>query len=241
MKTTDFEKEYPHPDQVGIDTLYKFTSFNQEQLDRTSHLFVSGKLYHSTPDKFNDPFECKPHWKWPSNPNDIRAIRKHLIKVAIKDGSSRKNAEKLVSDFMKNSANVKTSISGATLSTFSRLRICCFTTDYKHLLFWSHYTNSHKGFCVGFNANVMPISYAFKVRYQDQYPEIKYPEPIPEKRFEPALIKSKDWEYEQEYRTILAPDAKDQPNNDGESIVLEGHEMNSVGFPKKIDRLRDVP
>ena len=74
---------------------------------------------------------------------------------------------------------------------------------------WSHYGNSHKGFCVGFNVselfNVFKDSFLGRVLYKDNFPNIHdikkciinndY-DTIDELNF----TKSKEWEYEKEYR-----------------------------------------
>ena len=81
--------------------------------------------------------------------------------------------------------------------------------DANNNVMWSHYGNSHKGFCVGFNVselfNVFKDSFLGRVLYKDNFPNIHdikkciinndY-DTIDELNF----TKSKEWEYEKEYR-----------------------------------------
>lgn len=226
----EFNKDHPHPDIAGIESLFKFSKFDVNHIEYLSDLFVGGKLYHSLPEYFNDPFECKPHFNWPNNPSKVRAIRKHLINVAIKNGRTRKSAETLISKNMSRPEFIQETIYNSIQKTFSEIRICSFTTKKENLLFLSHYADSHKGFCVEYDASKLPISYSYKVQYKDEYPEVIYPSPPNALGFKPALIKSRAWEYEEEYRIIFVPEATRQPRNNGESLILNGDEMKNVYF-----------
>ena len=230
-----FDREHPWPEQAGVESLFRFSNFDEEKMSRISTLFIDLKLYHSLPVDFNDPFECKPHFNWPKAPDKIRAIREHLVKVAKKKyGLKRKQAEALISKQMSRSGFMQETISNATMKSFGELRICCFTTKKENLLFWSHYGNSHKGFCLEFDATKMPIAYAFKVKYENEYPGIEYPRPTDARGFKPALIKSKSWEYEEEFRTIFVPNIERQLKNDGSSLILNGDEIKNVYFGAKM-------
>lgn len=224
----EFHENHPWPDHVGIKSLFRFYKINENHLEYLDHIFIDRKLYHSLPQQFNDPFECKPRFNWPSKPLQINQIRRHLIKVARRNGLTRKSAESLISEKMQNSDFIQTTISNAALKAYGELRICSYTTKKENLLFWSHYADSHKGFCVEFDASKMPIAYAFKVKYQDEFPEMIYPPVNDARGFKPALIKSKAWEYEEEFRTIFVPEASGQPSNDGQSLILKGDEIKRV-------------
>lgn len=224
----EFDKNHPHPDIAGIESLFKFSKFDDAHIEYLSDLFVDGKLYHSLPEYFNDPFECKPHFNWPNNPSKVRDIRKHLIKAATQRGHTRKSAESLISKNMSRPGFIQETIYNSTQKIFSEIRICSFTSKKENLLFWSHYADSHKGFCVEYDASILPISYAYKVQYKDEYPAVIYPIPANALGFIPALIKSKAWEYEEEFRIIFVPEAMRQPRNDGVSLILNGNEIKNV-------------
>ena len=232
----EFNKHHPHPDGVGVTSLYRFYKINNKHIDRLRHIFVDRKLYHALPSQLNDPFECRPHFNWQNNPEKIQKIHNHLTKVAIERGHSKKSAKKLITQNIKKPGFIKDTISSSILRTFGEIRICSFTTKKENLLFWSHYADSHRGFCIEFDATKMPIAYAFKVHYQEDYPKVEYPRPTDARGFKPALIKSTSWEYEEEFRTIFVPVATKQPPNDGDSLILRGDEILNVYLGSNISR-----
>jgi len=232
-----FEAEHPWPSQVGVGSLFRFQSVNRDKRHYLEHLFVDSKLYHATANQLNDPFECRPYFNWPSDPKEIKEMRKHLRGLLKARGLSHKRADAQVSKLMSNPGSIHEAIAESATNTFARARICSFTTSNKNLLFWSHYARSHEGFCIEFDASILPISYAFKVRYVEKYPEIKYPAPSDKRGLRPLLLKSKDWEYENEFRTIFYPTAKTGPNNDGVSLILSGSEVKNVYFGARMENV----
>jgi len=224
----NFNRNHPHPDVAGVKSLFRFSRIDENHIEYLSDLFVDGKLYHSMPENFNDPFECKPFFNLPKSPSKVKAIRKHLINVAMRSGHTRKSAESLISGSMRKRGFIRETIYNSINKNLSKVRISSFTIKKENLLFWSHYADSHKGFCVEYDASVLPISYAFKVQYKDEYPEATYPPPSNELGFIPILIKSKAWEYEEEYRIIFIPEAKSLPKNDGTSLLLDGSEIKNI-------------
>jgi hypothetical protein len=81
--------------------------------------------------------------------------------------------------------------------------IISFSKTWKNILLWSHYSNNHKGFCLGFNANLLSFE---KTKKRDvEYPcDNKYPiiEPREENLETKFFTKSRVWEYEEEYRIV---------------------------------------
>lgn len=244
-----FDLNHPHPASEDIKSLFRFFKMDIEKPEHLRDLFVDAKLYHNIPEVFNDPFECKPNFVLPTDINDIGAIRKHLLNLVIEDGQTNDEAKIMIDISLNNTSFIEENIRQSVQNTLNTLRICSFTTRKENLLFWSHYAAAHKGFCVEFDATKLPISYAFKVNYSDEYPEVHYPILGDSMTFRPALIKSKEWEYEQEFRTIFFPRAKIQPSNNGESLLLEdqikkiyfGSRMEESDKRKIIEMVRDGP
>lgn len=232
----DFKNNHPWPERDRIESLFRFSSVNRNKIEYLRHLLVEGRLYHATPDQFNDPFECRPHFNWPSDPKKVAGIRKHLIRMFVKRGHKRKEAESLVAKSMRKPGYINRSIYNSAIKAFNKTRICSFTTSKDNLLFWSHYADAHRGFCLEFDSTKLPISYAYKVHYSDRYPEVEYPAPGDYRGLKPALVKSTVWTYENEYRTVFVPEAKSQPKNDGSSLILSGMEIKRVYFGAKISK-----
>ncbi|MCF8719187.1 DUF2971 domain-containing protein [Nitrospina gracilis] len=235
-----FSESHPFPDKCGISSLFRFYKIDLDRVEHLEYLFIKRKLYHSLPSQFNDPFECKPHFNWPEDVNEIENLRQHLIKVAVEHGCDEKEAEEIVSKEMEDSENFQKIIFDTIHRIFAEVRICCFTSRKENLLFWSHYADAHKGFCVEFDATKGPISSAFKVQYVKEYPKVIYPPSNDASDLKPLLVKSEIWNYEEEFRSLLVSWAKIQPPNDGESLILNGDEIKNVYLGAQISKEHKV-
>lgn len=106
------------------------------------------------------------------------------------------------------------------------LLIGCLCTDYKNKLMWSHYADSHKGFCIEYDYSTMKIDshsiFPFPVIYSDKRPLIPWKAALdnsPENREEAfiqitkgLLTKDSIWSYENEWRILAkATEAPDIP------------------------------
>ena len=75
------------------------------------------------------------------------------------------------------------------------------------ILMWSHYTDNHKGYCIGFHWDkLQKHSQSFRgglVNYTHEYPQV---DPLEEDLIETIWkkwqYKASDWEYEHEYRIV---------------------------------------
>jgi hypothetical protein len=220
-----FHEVYPFAAQAGIDKLYKFMSFNPEYLEQ---ILVGSRLYHALPQQFNDPFECKPHWYWPENVAEVRGLRKEFYSIAKRQGVPNKEAEKYASKSMSNRRETEKALKKIIIQNYQKIRVCSFSTSNTNILLWSHYANSHEGLCIAFDANALPFAACLKVNYQDEYPYLEFPMPGDARGFKPALTKSSSWTYEDEYRSILYPNAEDQLPNDGEAYFFDPESITDI-------------
>jgi len=179
------------------------------------------------PSQFNDPFEAKPRYQPPQSGKEARAIRTRLINLTVSQGLKRKDAEKLVSQRMSDPSFFEEVLGNSASKSYQEVRACCFTVSNKNLLFWAHYANSHKGFCVGFDATILPVSMAYKIQYKDQYPSVSYPPYYDQQDLKPLLVKSDVWSYEEEYRTLLVKEARVSPH-DNESFFLSENSITDI-------------
>lgn len=92
-------------------------------------------------------------------------------------------------------------------------RACSFSARLDSMLMWSHYADQHKGFCIEYMVSDLPPTdfrnrFMYPVNYQDKvfdastilntgahYNNLR-PTQI-------ALVKAKDWEYEEEWRLVI--------------------------------------
>lgn len=77
-------------------------------------------------------------------------------------------------------------------------RVYCLSERCDLSLMWSHYTASHTGICLEFDALAAPFIHAAKVIYRPTYPAFDITAP----GYEPLITKSDVWAYEAEWRII---------------------------------------
>ena len=242
----EFKLKHPWPNEVGHSSLFKFMPINAKKPEYIEHLFLHMMLYHSLAHDFNDPFEGRPQFTLDGKVNCANKIRKHLEQVTRQqEGFTSKSSKELVRQNMKDPNFLPKTMKLATEAVFNVLRITCFTTSKDNLLFWSHYANSHKGFCVEFDARFLPISNAYKVDYSNAYPNVEYPTPQDFRAFKPALVKSEAWDYENEFRSVFLPGVSNELNDDGESLAIESGCITNVYLGARIsqedqDKLLDI-
>lgn len=222
--------------------IFKYISDNDFEIVIDS-IFKENLIKFSKAKEFNDPFELKPHFTGIFNDEFIKDFRnpkflKNILKeqynsnneinrkmsfkeffeyantqsAAINEESRNiMNSQSLLDEFNKNySLNIE------------RFGILSLTTKEDNLLMWSHYANSHKGFVIEFDLNNdffnTQIDSKFfcskldKVEYSEKRPSGKLAD------FENftsiCLTKSKEWEYEDEYRMFMPLEKAYSSSND---------------------------
>jgi hypothetical protein len=249
-----FRKRYCWPKDNNIRSLFRFSSFDPSTIVYHKNLFIDGLLYHSLPSSFNDPFECRPVIQWPRTDREEAALFEDVVSLLICQGLNIEAATELAVQ-NKLSVAVRNEIENVIFSEFQSFRICCFTKRKDNLLFWSHYANSHTGYCVEYDTENSILAQAYKVRYGKKFPTLEFPLfndirklsvylkqqslgnnvessqlKLEMKIVEPVLNKSQEWRYEEEYRSVFKPGAPMQLRSNNESIVLTGNEIKHVYF-----------
>jgi hypothetical protein len=181
------------------------------------NLLLYNELYLASPKDFKDPFDCR----IPPNFIDLTQKEKndYINDLAIsrseesrEKGLDFKNVLNNLEDRFKNSIEAQ--------KYFEKLLFTCqdkyygvlsLSTRWNSILMWSHYSNCHKGFCVGFWEEKLRNSGHFGkggiVYYDTKFPNIKPkvtkdPSDIIEKTFIQTHTKSEDWTNESEYRLV---------------------------------------
>jgi hypothetical protein len=94
------------------------------------------------------------------------------------------------------------------------LRICSFSLTNSSLLLWSHYSNEHNGICIEYDFDDIDKIRAFiqPVIYRDKVHKIRlFEEYTTMQLIASSLIKSKEWEYEHEWRLTIFRQKDDFP------------------------------
>lgn len=89
--------------------------------------------------------------------------------------------------------------------TAMQTRVCCFTPHNDNVLMWAHYADSYKGVCVEYDVAALSdcIGILLPVKYEQNYPVVDYLNDPGGAIMQMLLTKSKDWEYEREYRAVF--------------------------------------
>ena len=198
--------------------LYKFRSIARDstqperpdssKLHYVERIFLANELYFPSPIELNDPLESRPNLVV-GNLNDSRYKQqyvdyvKHLI-LETNPNAKQEDIEHWLANQTQNEAEgLAKENTELYRSHLEKYRICSFCATATNPLVWSHYADSHKGFCLVFDADNEIFGGALKVHYQEDYPilDVTEQDDIEILRHS-ALVKYTDWKYEQEYRLV---------------------------------------
>lgn len=166
--------------------------------------FVKELLRFTQPNDLNDPFECIPQ---KPTFEELTNLINSLIPPNADKQKELKVREKYDSTFLDNLYKIQCEKVNNDIGIFS------LSKNWKNTLMWAHYTESHRGFCIGFNSNhnyftnyTSPDGHTSKnikeVVYSDK--RVKIPMVLGQEKlnYEPYITKSLDWVYEKEIRII---------------------------------------
>jgi hypothetical protein len=195
--------------------IYKFRSFKDEKHKR---ILTDNELFFPSPDKFNDPFdsgisiryedftknEFLRYWT-DRYREDFPNARYQEIRQWVKSFYNKCRTPEGKEMIAKKQQEVIKEIRSNEVGVFS------FTANFKSILSWSHYADSHRGFCIGFHTKNLKTFLEkcgssldlAAVDYTNEYPYVNaYRMSDVEKTKKILWTKSNDWEYEDEYRIL---------------------------------------
>lgn len=197
--------------------LYKYRDWS-----KTTHqsLLKDYRGYFASPRDFNDPFDCRIYPNmYLLNTHELKmtyaeAVVERLMKRVIAEGRDPyKEVERVfnrinsdIAKFQHESDLIHREYQDKYYGVFS------MSACWDNILMWSHYSNNHKGFCVGFYEEKFReppifgkgglVSYSKQV--PDIIPDLNPDSQLTEERvrtsFTETHVKAEDWSYEQEYR-----------------------------------------
>lgn len=197
--------------------LYKYRSFNEYW---ESTLF-EGLVYFPDALSLNDPFDCHVY----IDVNRFTSFMDEFASKYIFPNNSLDEIHKAYNTRIKN--NLKVAYGRIKRDTL----LTCFSENVNSILMWSHYSECHRGFCIEYDTKKIDMEYKrflFPVTYEREvfdYTDIAimnellnllFLNVIKEKKtiieynlkyidntMIPMLIKSKEWNYEKEWRIIV--------------------------------------
>jgi len=190
--------------------IYKYRSWTNQN---HKNILLKNQVYMASPKDFNDPFDCRitKNYSLLDSPEKIHkyindGIKKHKYWLI----SNRKDIKKEKQKLFKRLEDIKTYQKERDNLEYSEIDkrngVLSMSGRWNSILMWSHYGDNHNGFCIGFNELKMRSSGLFhrggNVNYSKLFPELN---PLSDEKlivtsFYQIQYKSKEWEYEEEYR-----------------------------------------
>ena len=198
--------------------LYKYRVWENK---RHEAIITDNEIYFASSAQFNDPFDCKIPMRFD------RLTRTERLKYILEFGRASfpnldeeelwKVSKRLADNPTHQGKNLLNDASKAQNKVIeNNFGIFSLTSDPKNILMWSHYAESHTGFCVCFDiVNLLQffqqkevttnaLIELHKVRYKNEYPSLLPSDDNKGKNLlQIMLTKSQLWSYENEYRIII--------------------------------------
>lgn len=186
--------------------LYRYRHLQGKHREWTSRILTHSVLHFSSPTSFNDPFDCKVHFRSHVSSVDLRRKYASLVKGRIPQLNRTQRRSKVANDInSKNPHELLKQVSIDLQHEIDQLGVLSLSATDRNVLLWSHYAAGHTGLCLKFRAaNEHPFfGRAQPVAYPDAYPEVDFLRDSPSRQVEAFLLsKARDWKYEEEWRII---------------------------------------
>lgn len=188
--------------------LYKYKPLNEY----TDKLLFEGDLYFPSIGQLNDPFEGSIPYILDPKELTTEKIFQYMYELARRSNPtwSDEQVYKFVTkevekDLLHNEKHIEQQNKENREEVERLFGILSLTNQRNNFLMWSHYADSHKGICIGFDVekifNVVLGSLG-EVIYSKDLPIKHLNSDVTEFMQNLLLTKSKVWEYENEYRLI---------------------------------------
>jgi hypothetical protein len=214
---------------------YKFRAFSGE--DRLRSQMVRNEIFLSSPRDFNDPFDMRGMLAFKGGINALirkynaLPISKDARRKAIKDarnGIKAEGLERYVSRIFRPLNQFDEMIGEQGVHCFASREKGVKLSGPRNNLMWSHYGDSHKGYCLQYSVHTDPVFVrSVRVRYASEYPVINWlSDSFPDDVLKCVTQKDKCWEHECEWRYIRPDTAKQlfSINGSGIKSVIIGSE-----------------
>ena len=192
----EYKKVTGEPKRAAIpDKLYRYTPLTSYSVDN----LLNKRFYLNKPNGFNDPFDC--HYMSPASYFALV----DLLQLPAHDS----DLQTRFYDIMNKGLDSKHFEHNTSIE--ENTGVTCFTENNpEKIIMWSHYAAYHKGMCLEYDfsqCNAEIFTMLLPVLYENEliFKESKSKDPRVTFYFDviqTCLIKSKEWEYENEWRII---------------------------------------
>jgi hypothetical protein len=210
--------------------VYKYRSWNN---DCHRRILSDNEIYLPSPKDFNDPFDCAiiPNYDLLDTVDKKDKFIDQFI-AAIKATNSIFEAD-TYTKVLKGRFESNPSKTIEELKALYRKHqnlaygIFSLSCNWNSVLMWSHYSDNHKGFCIGFDLEELKKLNEFQmggdIEYSNEFPQIDPLNHEIEVIFKEINTKASPWSYEEEYRlfSIIGRGAKERKFRIPDSCLRE--------------------
>lgn len=174
--------------------------FKYRTLESLEKILENNSLWFSNPLDFNDPFDCQIVVEGNHTEEELKGLIRRVVPPTI----SNSQIVKLAKEAFTVPGKWEKILNDSITNIMSRNGVCCFAGNESNLLMWSHYSDSHKGVCLKFDALKDPDFFVFPlpVHYQSEYPNYNHLGERQDILKSLILTKSDHWKYEEEQRVL---------------------------------------
>ena len=186
-----------------LKTMYKYASFKS-----AFNILKSNEIYFAKLSEFNDPFDglMTPGL---STIEERKTFIENAKKTALEQGSNStisKDLEQMVMNNQETADQLARTVADGLVKIDSH-GFCCLTNTCQSLPMWAHYADNHTGCCLVFDFSTYSRQKEEKCFPFNYMKEIKYHDHLPMHNMERVWHyyghKSREWEYEHEWRAIM--------------------------------------
>lgn len=183
------------------DIIYKYFRFNENLYD----LVINNRLWFSNPSDFNDPYDCNVGFHKKYTKEEIINFLKNT-KTSDNENITDEKLKELADEWVNEPKKMQESYIEPLRKFINSKGVCCFSGTDLSLLMWSHYADSHRGMCLGFDKKSLDKSFAIInwVNYENKFPDSHLLNNSNDGVNKIILHKSNVWNYEQEIRIFYA-------------------------------------
>ncbi|MBN8688544.1 MAG: DUF2971 domain-containing protein [Chitinophagales bacterium] len=211
--------------------LYKYRTWNAPNDENKfgQRLLTHNQVYFASPDEFNDPFDGALPFRYKESEMTPDNIFRKLREMTIRSNPHLPESEIQQICYTRQSTGVfengqywKENYPYFKNNINTRFGILSLSQKRDDILMWSHYADSHRGYCVGLDKVLLYErcqGVLGRVNYSDEFPEIGLFDENPFSLTILTTTKSTKWEYEDEYRIVRIDGAKQVINLPNEAIL----------------------
>lgn len=195
--------------------LYKYRDYSNEYNRKTLFEF---ELFLASTSMFNDPYEGAIPFTY--DPQDLTPENIFIKMRELAIAEHPDWTEGQIQEYCYEGQQKKLLQDDAHIEKFNETNradidktfgILSLTPKPLNYLMWSHYANSHKGFCIGFDTDILyelTQGGLGPVTYDEELPKLRLFGDTLDFHRKQLATKSKVWEYEEEFRVVKSNAAK---------------------------------